>query len=72
MWGGPWVACVGLVYLVEGCFQCRCLLSLSSVGAGHYPLDRGCAYVVAGAQSWSSQWWRAVRVHSQGMRWEWM
>ena len=46
MWEGPWVAGEGLLFSwSEDCFWFGYLLSLSSVSAGHYPLDRGCAGV---------------------------
>lgn len=49
MWKHPWVPCMGLLFffffLRENCFLFSCLLSLSSVWAGHCPLDK--AYAAA-------------------------
>lgn len=41
MWECPWVACVNLLFFWhEVCFWFVCLLSLTSVCAGPYPINR--------------------------------
>lgn len=40
----PWVACEGLIFIIcEVCFWSGCFFSCTSVCAGHYSVDRGCA-----------------------------
>ena len=47
MWKYPCVACVILIFLVQGLFLvCEYLPCLFSVCAGHYPLDKGVRLVL--------------------------